>query len=591
MNNSFKFNGSFKDLQSTLCIDDQGSWVDLNDNQKQFRHNEKGILNWFPSTGTINFQGSSKGQIVLQDIVSKALNIKNNLEEENTSIVNSISEELESVEDSNYIFDKSELVIGLVGAVGTNLKSIVDYLKDRLSIFGYSSEEIRISKDIISTLTEVEYAEGDEYDRISKLMNAGNKAREKTKDNSILALGAVAEINKLRPNKDQPLPKKAYIINSLKHPEEVSRLREIYSNGFFLIGVFADRERRENYLVDQKRISQEKVNELVARDEGEHLSHGQSASDTFHLSDFFIHIDKNQDKTQKSLNRILEILFGHPYKTPTFDEFAMFMAFSASLRSADLSRQVGAVIAKDEQILGTGANDCPKCGGGLYWPFYDNQNSEIRDVEDGRDYKRGYDSNKEEQKNIITNIVKEIKTVCPTIDQEDLVKALNNSRIKDITEYGRIVHAEMEAILSCARSNISTKDATLYCTTFPCHNCAKHIVASGIKRVVYVEPYPKSKAIEFHSDSIEFDFLCDNSSNKIYFEPFIGVGPRRFIDLFSMKLGSGYVLKRKEKDGSIIEWEEETAKLRTQLIPLSYLERELKGTAVFDNYRKCLKKP
>ncbi|MDN3612645.1 hypothetical protein QWZ16_23945 [Vibrio ostreicida] len=26
---------------------------------------------------------------------------------------------------------------------------------------------------------------------------------------------------------------------------------------------------------------------------------------------------------------------------------------------------------------------------------------------------------------------------------------------------------------------------------FPCHNCAKHIVASGIKRVVYVEPYPK----------------------------------------------------------------------------------------------------
>jgi deoxycytidylate deaminase len=72
----------------------------------------------------------------------------------------------------------------------------------------------------------------------------------------------------------------------------------------------------------------------------------------------------------------------------------------------------------------------------------------------------------------------------------------------DITEFGRPVHAEMEAILSCARIGISPKMGTLYCTTFPCHNCAKHIVAAGIKRVVYVEPYPKSKAEKLHSDSL-----------------------------------------------------------------------------------------
>ncbi|MFH0702447.1 MAG: anti-phage dCTP deaminase [bacterium] len=595
MNNNFKFIGSFEELKSKIGdMSDQGEWIDLNDNQKQFRHkSNKGILNWFPSTGTISFQGKQEGQLLLKDVFSRILNIENPVEE-NLSIINSISsEKTESMEASSYISDKSELVIGLVGAVGTNLKSIVGHLQERLNIFGYSSDEIRISKDIISSIVNIEYNESDEYDRISKLMDAGNLAREKSKDNSVLALGAVAEINKSRlkneEDEPQPQPKKAYIINSLKHPEEVARLREIYSSGFFLVGVFADKKRRGNYLINEKRILNENVENLIARDEDEHLSHGQCTSETFHLSDFFIHIDESidesQNKMKNSLNRILEILFGHPYKTPTFDEFAMFMAFSASLRSADLSRQVGTVIAKDEQILATGANDCPKCGGGLYWPFYDSKNFEIKDMEGGRDYKRGYDSNKEEQNSIISNIINEIKSECPDINLENLQKVLKKTKIKDITEYGRVVHAEMEALLSCSRSNISTKDATLYCTTFPCHNCAKHIIASGINRVVYVEPYPKSKAIEFHSDSIKFDFYGKNNSNNVCFEPFIGVGPRRFIDLFSMKFGSGYSLKRKEKDGSTVEWKEESAKLRIQLLPLSYLEREIKGTAVFNKFR------
>jgi deoxycytidylate deaminase len=41
----------------------------------------------------------------------------------------------------------------------------------------------------------------------------------------------------------------------------------------------------------------------------------------------------------------------------------MFMAFSSALRSADLSRQVGAVIAKNGDLIASGANDVPKFGG------------------------------------------------------------------------------------------------------------------------------------------------------------------------------------------------------------------------------------
>ena len=78
----------------------------------------------------------------------------------------------------------------------------------------------------------------------------------------------------------------------------------------------------------------------------------------------------------------------------------MFMAYSSGLRSADLSRQVGAVIAKNHDIIATGANDVPCFGGGQYWP-----DEEYKDFPKGRDYTRGYDSNKIELKKIVDEII------------------------------------------------------------------------------------------------------------------------------------------------------------------------------------------
>ncbi|WP_310795021.1 dCMP deaminase family protein [Vibrio harveyi] len=257
----------------------------------------------------------------------------------------------------------------------------------------------------------------------------------------------------------------------------------------------------------------------------------------------------------------------------------MFMAFSSSLRSADLSRQVGAVMTKNKNIISTGANDIPQAGGGLYWPDYDSEGEKIIDKENGRDWKRGYDSNTREKKMIINDI---LDTLPDDEHKEPLRKLLNSSRIKDITEYGRVVHAEMEAILACARSDISTKDAELYCTTFPCHNCAKHIVASGIKRVVYVEPYPKSKALDFHSDSITLEL---DGKESVRFEPFVGVGPRSFYDLFSTNLGAGYPIKRKDPNGEAVKWKECDAVLRMQMLSTSYIERETAAASAVSDYR------
>lgn len=487
--------------------------------------------------------------------------------------------------------DNPEVVIGLVGAVGTNLDQIKATIKDMFATYSYDVMEIRISSEIIKKFRPMNMSK-ENYININSLMTAGNELREKGKNNAILSMAASALISSHRDKEASGLPKpknrKAYIIHSLKHPDEVNLLRDIYTNGFYLIGVYSDEDRRKSYLVDHKSVTEEEAKNLIKRDAHEGDKWGQHTRDTYELADFFVSYENNYDRVTNHLWRFFDLIFGKPNISPTFDEYAMSMAYSASLRSADLSRQVGAVLTKNKMILTTGANDIPTFGGGLYWP--EMIDDKIQDIEGGRDYTIGYDSNADEKQNIINDIIEKFKINVDGTNNKVLKKnkdkiselilnTLNNSKIKDITEYGRVVHAEMEAILSCARSEINTYKTTLYCTTFPCHNCAKHIVASGIEKVFYIEPYPKSKAFSFHKDSIESSENNKSSREvkKVIFEPFVGVGPRCFFNLFSINLGTGYKVIRKENDGTVVKWERKNGRLRVQMLPSSYIEKELKA--------------
>lgn len=515
-----------------------------------------------------------------------------------------MTEKTEFQRRDNQKFDDSEIVIGLVGAIGTNFRHVTEILTTRFRNLGYEVQVLKISTDVIESLLGDETdAQTDEhsFDRIKRLMDAGNDARKNHPD--MLALGAISKIHQQRGGTIPLEPRKVVIIDSLKHPAEVARFRDVYHNGFYLLGVHSEKARRLEVLTDDLNMAEKQAETLIERDKAESLKNGQQVTKTFHLADFFVRIDGNDDQLKNSLVRIVNILFGHPYETPTFDEYAMFMSFAASLRSSDLSRQVGAVITKSKVIVATGANDCPAFGGGLYWPQIDPTTGKISNEPHGRDCasERGFDSNKTEQEKIINSILKDASSSIEQSIKEDttlsndarsklleivnqnISSALESSRVRDLTEFGRVVHAEMEALLSCARLSIDTQDATLYCTTFPCHNCAKHIVAAGLSRVVYIEPYQKSKAEEFHPDSICLGF--EESDDKVDFQPFVGVGPRRFFDLFSMKLGSGYELVR-QKDGKVVDWPTGKPMLRLQMLPASYLDLELMAVEAFNAIRE-----
>lgn len=466
--------------------------------------------------------------------------------------------------------DGSEIVLGLITTVGTDTENVIRYMKDHLSKFSYTTEIINVSSEILATFvrdkTQLEFCS--EYERINYFMNLGNNVREDCNDAAIVMKGVAAHILEKRDSIENPSPRErvAYIIKSIKHPEEADYLKQVYGDGFHLIGITSDIANRINYLTQVKAMTNEQAIELMNRDSDEINDLGQHTQDAFQNSDYFINVGCNTNEIQNSVFRLIDLLFGHPFTTPTFDEYAMFMAYAASMRSADLSRQIGAVITKNNEILSTGVNDCPKYSGGLYWQLHND--NKYYDEAEGRDYMLGYDSNKKEQSIIIDNILNNLGLDSSPENKKKIKKA----GIGSLTEYGRVVHAEMEALLSCARNNISSKGTIMYATTFPCHNCAKHIIAAGIHKVVYIEPYPKSKAIDFYHQEISTDE--NDAGKKVVFVPFSGVGPRRYIDLFAMSSTKWGQKKRKDSEGEKIEWIRSNAKIRNPMNPLSYLDYE-----------------
>ena len=63
------------------------------------------------------------------------------------------------------------------------------------------------------------------------------------------------------------------------------------------------------------------------------------------------------------------------------------------------------------------------------------------------------------------------------------------------------VHAEQNAIAQASKLGISLEGATLYCTHQPCVICAKMIINSGIKRIVYRQGYPDEFSMQLLSES------------------------------------------------------------------------------------------
>ena len=478
---------------------------------------------------------------------------------------------------------KPELYFGVVAAVGTATGAVESDLRTELEAEGYSVETIRLTSNLQAFRLKHPYPnpEDSQYDRVNKLIDRADELRHVTGRSEALALMAAADISSRRPRakaKDRNLDGCAFIFHQLKHPEEVLWLRHIYGDAFHLLGLYSPGRARKQFLTTAFGMGDADAERLIKRDEGRDEDGGdvwgQQLRSTFHRSDVFIEMRDDTASTEharRQVKRFVDLLFGRQIITPTRHEYGMYLAHAAALRSADLSRQVGAsVVDVYGELVAVGANEVPAFGGGQYWG---------EDDGDARDYchNGGADSNEVKKAEAMHEILTNYDAGWPKLSlakREGRLAELGKTRVANLTEFGRAVHAEMEVILSAARRGVSIRGSTLFTTTFPCHNCAKHIVGAGISEVLYIEPYPKSLAGDLHPDSIAFaeDISpTEAPPRKVRFSPFVGVAPRRYSALFSALSEQGERIKRKEKGGKVSK---KATGLRLRAEPLSHIERE-----------------
>jgi hypothetical protein len=227
--------------------------------------------------------------------------------------------------------DYSELVFALVYATGTATAGVKSHIKERLDVYGYATQEVKLSDLLPMIPPQGGTQDDDQYRHIKSRMDKGNEVRKLSKKNDLLALAAVAHINKRRPTSNtDPAPRKrtAYLLSSLKRAEEARTLQRIYGQGFYLIRVYSPEDVRIAELA-LKGIKTELAKELIERDQNEEVSYGQRTRDTFYLSDVFI----TQSDPNNRLIRFLDLVFGNATHTPTQDEHAMFVAYASSFRS------------------------------------------------------------------------------------------------------------------------------------------------------------------------------------------------------------------------------------------------------------------
>lgn len=130
------------------------------------------------------------------------------------------------------------------------------------------------------------------------------------------------------------------------------------------------------------------------------------------------------------------------YRT-SWDEYFITLTHLFSLRSPSKRLQVGAVIVKDKRIVSSGYNGFP-------------------------------------------------------------ANTPHVSIMRDTHEQNTI-HAEQNAIADAAARGVSIKDSTIYITHYPCINCTKFIIASGIKKVIYSDDYRNDELVDqlFKNSNIE----------------------------------------------------------------------------------------
>ena len=82
----------------------------------------------------------------------------------------------------------------------------------------------------------------------------------------------------------------------------------------------------------------------------------------------------------------------------------------------------------------------------------------------------------------------------------------HNSIIREDHEMA-IVHAEQNALADCAKRGVSCLDSTAYITHYPCINCCRLLLASGINEIKYIDDYKNDELVKYFCDQLNVNII------------------------------------------------------------------------------------
>ena len=334
------------------------------------------------------------------------------------------------------------ITIGITGTIGAGKGTIVDYLLKEKGFRHYS---------VRAFLTEEINRRGLPLDRDS-MTAVGNDLRSQHGPSYI--------VEQLY---DQATASGCNcIIESVRTPGEVEALRN--KPNFFLFAVDADPKVRYERVVlrgsETDHISYETFLANEKREMDNTDPNKQNLGVCIKQADF--HFD-NGGSIEELHRQVEQVLQKITYHRPSWDEYFMELANTASKRATCDRGRSGCVIVKDRQLLVTGYVGSPA---GL--PHCD---------EVGHLFRQSIDADGKVSNHCV-----------------------------------RTVHAEQNAICQAARRGIALDGATLYCRMTPCRTCAMMIINCGIKRVVCERKYHSGEESEelFRQAGVKLEFFHDD---------------------------------------------------------------------------------
>lgn len=507
----------------------------------------KKLMHYFCDNEWKNFTYISMSTIIMKIIADNSIDINGN-----------ISRQLLNYDNSKILSGAKNKIVNLA----YNYKELIAKYDDLLESKKYENfdQEIcskidqyfidinKLKREIISSKEVNDCWLQDMGDNIRLTGNPFIDIYEKHSNNLERIANEANKYIKFYRNRKDGKRSNHFVIDSFRNPAEVLFFNKRYSS-FYLCSVYASKQSR----IDRLNKSFNEMREI--RDQGEGYStknlHKQNVPECVLLADYAIN-NEIDDKYKHKIVRFLVLIDNPGTVYPTAEEVFMNLAYSLSLRSTCLSRQVGAVITNpDGFVITAGWNDV---GSGQLGCSLNCKSDYTK--YSGEDHLLSVwgdtinDLNKEGLLNDIQDsdyfCFKDIKSkqiIHKKIDKIFNKLADNNKfdselenfmlKIKDILKdelsikrlvYARALHAEENALLQAARfGGNGVSGGTIYVTTFPCELCAKKIYQSQLKRIVYTEPYP---------DSISEKIFLKDGVRQINIHQFEGVKSPSFHKLF-----------------------------------------------------------